>query len=346
MKLDSTFLIICGVLASTAIASGTASTTGPNSTRDDDVRLRRIALETAERMARDTIESLGRGRDECDRVASLAANASVLSLRADLSLALASCINEESGARPKFAACLEEIFEEFAEGLEEVGEQHDARLELCRLTGGGIYDPDLDEDEFVEGVDHLFLPFLDGATWVYEVMTAEGLEEVTVTVTGDTKEIDDIECIVVQDVVTLDGELVEDTFDWFAQHEDGTIWYMGEIAKNFEDGELVDIEGSWLAGEDGGQPGMLMMGVPTVGTTYRQELLLTEAEDAATVLATNQTVTIGLGTFTGCLKTADFSPLEPDALEYKYYAPGIGLILEEDQETGERLELVSFTPGS
>ena len=100
------------------------------------------------------------------------------------------------------------------------------------------------------------------------------------------------------------------------------------------------------AGEDGGQPGIIMLATPTVGTTYRQELLLTEAEDAGTVLAVNETVTIGIGTYNGCLKTADFTPLEPDTLEHKYYAPNVGLILEENLETGERLELISFTPGS
>ncbi len=347
MKLNSKLMITAALLMGTAIATGNpVDRSSRRGAHDDDARLARIALERADGMVRATLAQVGAGGNACLRTAHLAANASLKNLRADLALALASCINEETATPAKFDECLEEIFDEFAEGLDEIGEQNDARIELCSLLGGGVYDPDLDQDAFVEGVNHEYAPFLDGAEWVYESMTEEGLEEVTVTVTGDTKEIDDIECIVVQDVVRLDGVLVEDTFDWFAQHEDGTVWYMGEIAKNYEDGELVDLEGSWIAGEDGAQPGTLMLAVPTTGTTYRLELLLTEAEDAATVLSVDETVTIGLGTFTNCLMTMDFSPLEPDAIEFKYYAPGIGLILEEKPEEGERLELVSFTSGS
>ena len=260
-------------------------------------------------------------------------------------LAVASCVNEESGTIAKFLECLDEAFGEFADGLEELAEVTAGRTELCALTGGGIYDPDLDEDDFVEGVYHQYLPYTVGSEWIYQKMTDEGLEEITVTVLPGTKEIDEIDCIIVQDVVTLDGELVEDTLDWYAQHEDGTVWYMGEIAKNYEDGELVDLDGSWIAGEDGGQPGVVMMATPVVGTTYRQELLLLEAEDAGTVLSVSESVDVAFGSFTDCLQTLDFTPLEPGHLEHKYYAPGVGLVLEVDPESGERLELISYTPG-
>lgn len=314
--------------------------------RAEAARAGRLTLQTADRLAADFLRELGGPADACDLTAGLAANATVLALRGDLSLAVASCVNEESATLPKLLDCLEEAFEEFAQGLEELEEVNQERLELCALTGGGPYDPDLDEDAFVEGVDHPYLPFLDGATWVYRKTTAEGLEEVVVTVTGETREVDGIESIVVRDTVTLDGVLVEDTDDWYAQHEDGTVWYMGEISLSYEDGELADLEGSWEAGLDGALPGIVMLARPAVGTTYRQELKLTEAEDAATVLALDATVTIPLGTFTGCLQTEDFTPLEPGHREHKFYAPGIGVVLEVDLETGERLELVSFTPGS
>lgn len=305
-----------------------------------------LLRQTAERLARETLDSFQRGPDACSVVAHVAADATVHALRAQLDLALAACINEESATVPKFESCWREAFSEYSDGLDELADQHRARLALCELTGGGIYDPDLDGDAFVEGVDHPFLPYATGATWVYHKLTSEGLEEVVVTVTAQTKDVDDIECIIVRDTSTLDGELIEDTLDYFAQHEDGTVWYLGELAQNFEDGELVDLDGSWLAGEDGGLPGTLMMSRPLVGTTYRQELLLTEAEDAATVLALGATVSVPFGTFTGCLQTEDFSPLEPGIAEHKFYAPGIGLVLEVDTETGERLELVSFLPGS
>lgn len=335
-----TLLLLAPLACAATLIAADAASAG------DPATIWRDARQSLQRTTEETPLDLG-GPDECLTVAKLARGASLAALRADLGLAIASCINEESGDPQKFQACLAEAFADFHAALIELEHVHQARLDLCALTGGGIYDPDLDEDEFVDGVDHPFLPFLPGATWVYEKDTDEGLEQVTVTVLDETKCIDDIECIVVRDVVTLDGVLVEDTLDWYAQHEDGTVWYMGEIAQNYDDdGDLIDVEGSWRAGEDGGLPGIVMPAQPQVGTTYRQELLLTEAEDAGTVLAVDATVTIDLGTFTGCLMTADFTPLEPGVVEHKFYAPGIGLILEVDPDTGEQLELVSFTPGS
>ena len=340
MHRKRSFLLVVGSLAS-AISLG-----AQHPGADGAGALRRQVLQTAERMARETLVSLGQTPDECDVVAYLAANAGLHALRERLNLAVASCINEESATPGKFQRCVGDALDELSAGLDELTEQHFARLELCELTGGGIYDPDLDEADFVEGVDHRYFPYAQGATWIYHKSTHDGLEEVVVTVTGETREVDDIECLVVRDTVTLDGVLVEDTLDYFAQHEDGTVWYLGELVQNFEDGVLASLDGSFLAGEEGALPGRVMLARPSVGTTYRQELLLTEAEDAATVLSLDETVSVPLGTFSACLQTEDFTPLEPGHVEHKYYAPGIGLVLEVDVENGERLELVSFVPGS
>jgi hypothetical protein len=302
-------------------------------------------LQAAERLAGSALSSSAPGSgDECALVADIAETASVHDLIEDLGLNLATCVNEESTTPEKFDACLQGAFDEFSKGLGDVELQHAARLELCALLGGGIYDPDLDEDDFEDEVEHAFLPFATGATWVYE--TGDGREENVVTVLDKTQEIDDVESIVVHDVVMVDGVLEEDTLDWFAQHEDGTVWYMGELSQSLEDGELVSLDGSWQAGEEGALPGIVMLAHPAVGQTYRQELRLTEAEDAATVLSLSATAVVPAGTFTDCLKTADFSPLEPGAVEYKYYARGVGLVLEENPGSGERNELLSFTPGN
>jgi hypothetical protein len=304
------------------------------------------ALQAAEHLAGDALSSVSaEGLDPCTLVAGIAKASSVHSLLETLGLALASCVNEESATPEKFNACLHAALAELAHELGQLELVHAARLELCALLGGGIYDPDLEEDDFEDEVEHPFMPFEVGSTWVYQGKTDEGLEEVVVTVLEKTKEVDDIEAIVVHDVVMLDGVVLEDTFDWFAQHEDGTVWYLGELSQGYEEGELVSLDGSWKAGEDGAMPGIVMLADPTVGTTYRQELLLTEAEDAATVLSLTATASVPAGRFSNCLKTADFSPLEPGALEHKYYARGIGLVLEEKPATGERVELVSYTPG-
>ena len=157
----------------------------------------------------------------------------------------------------------------------------------------------------------------------------------------ETTEVMGVECMVVRDVVYLDGEPTEDTLDWFAQDVDGNVWYFGEIAVNYEDGEIADVEGSWEAGVDGAKPGILVLADPQVGDAHRQEMLLGEAEDAAEVLALGETVTVPAGTYVNCVKTGEFTPLEPDTYEHKYRAPGIGVVLEVDVESGERVELVT-----
>jgi len=233
-----------------------------------------------------------------------------------------------------------EAFDEYDDAKEEVHEQFLARLELCAWLGGDTYEPEIDPDDFVDAIDHPLLPFTPGTTLVYEKDTDDGLETVHVTTTDDTREILGVECAVVRDTEWLDGEIQEDTYDYFAQDEDGNVWYFGELSFGYEDGQIVGVEGSWIAGEDGAHPGIVMEAMPQVGDVYRQEFLLGEAEDAATVLALDQAVDVPYGSFDGCAQTGDFSPLEPGTLEHKYYAPGIGLVLEVDPDSGERLELV------
>jgi hypothetical protein len=140
--------------------------------------------------------------------------------------------------------------------------------------------------------------------------------------------------------------LIEDTNDWYAQDLAGNVWYFGEIAQEFEDGELVSLEGSWKAGSDHAKPGYIMVFDPQEGDYYRQEFALGDAEDMGEVISRDEkavTVPFG-GTYEDdVLETKDFTPIEPDAFEYKYYAPEVGLILEKDPETGDRVELVNKT---
>jgi hypothetical protein len=219
---------------------------------------------------------------------------------------------------------------------------------VCAALGEAKYDPMPDPADFVHPADigtgvaaNPYLPLVPGGAWVYE-----GEEEtVTVSVTGDIKEILGVPCAVVRDVVTEDGELVEDTYDWFAQDLQGNVWYFGEIARNYEDGELVDLEGSWTAGKDGAKIGIVMPTDPQPGAVYRQEFLLGEAEDMAEVLELDGSADTPAAACDGdCLVTLEYTALEPDAAEHKYYAPGIGMIMELDPETGEPIiELVEYT---
>ena len=146
----------------------------------------------------------------------------------------------------------------------------------------------------------------------------------------------------VRDTVTEDGLLVEDTFDWYAQDADGNVWYLGEETAEFEDGHLAPREGSFEAGVDGALPGVVMPADPAAGLEYRQEYYAGEAEDNGAVLATGQQVEVPQGHFDEALLTADTNALEPEVLEYKLYAPDVGLVLTLDVSGGTaREELMS-----
>lgn len=194
---------------------------------------------------------------------------------------------------------------------------------------GGDYHPSLDPADFVDVVDNAYLPLVAGSRWVYEDVEGGTTERVEVTVLPDRKEILGISATVVRDVVTVDGVLVEDTHDWYAQDRDGNVWYLGEDVKNYEDGVYVDSDGSFEAGVDGALPGIVMLADPQVGRAYRQEYYKGEAEDLGEVVALGQRRTVPAGTYDDVLVTRDWNPLEPDVVEEKSYARGVGLIFEE-----------------
>lgn len=206
---------------------------------------------------------------------------------------------------------------------------------------GGDYSVELDPADFVDDVDHPYFPLSVGSRWVYE---GDG-ERIEVVVLPDRKRVLGISATVVRDTVTEDGVLVEDTLDWFAQDREGNVWYLGESVKNYEDGELVDTDGSFEAGVGGALPGIVMLAHPAVGDAYRQEFFPAHAEDLGEVLRIGGERTVPAGTFTDVLVTRDWNPLEPDVVEEKTYARGVGLIFEEHvQGDAGSAALVSFTP--
>ena len=149
---------------------------------------------------------------------------------------------------------------------------------------------------------------------------------------------------VVRDRVFANGKLSEETFDWYAQDREGNIWYFGEDSKEYDDGKVAGTAGSWEAGVNGAQPGIIMKRNPRVGDIYRQEYLSGKAEDMAEVISLNESVSVTYGSFKNCLKTKEWTPLEPGIEEIKYYASGIGLVLEMGVKGGsEKLELVKIT---
>ena len=160
--------------------------------------------------------------------------------------------------------------------------------------------------------------------------------ESTVLPTTDT--IAGVEVTVVNEKDFENGELVESTLDYFAQHRNGDVYYFGERVDIYEGGKIVGHQGQWLAGEGKNEPGVAMPAHPTVGQKFNQENAPGIAEDQLTVLSLTESVTVPAGTFSGCLKVADFNPLDR-ATEHKWFCPGVGMVHEEFPEG--HLDLVS-----
>lgn len=204
---------------------------------------------------------------------------------------------------------------------------------------------DLDPAAFTAEVTNPWFPLEPGTRWTYRETTEDGeIVEVVVTATSVTREIaNGVTARVVRDTVTLDGEIIEDTLDWYAQDEAGTVWYLGEDTAEFEDGRVTTREGSFEAGVDAAEAGVIMPASPEVGMTYRQEYYAGEAEDNGEVLDLGQRAKVPAGEYDDLVKTADTTPLEPDVLEHKFYARGVGLVLTIDKESRGHEELLSVT---
>jgi len=204
------------------------------------------------------------------------------------------------------------------------------------------YAPEINPANFVEGVNHLYFTLTPGTTHIYSGVTEEGVERIQVSVLDETREVLGIPTTVVRDTVWIDGELFEDTVDWYAQDKDGNVWYMGEETAEYEDGVAVSSAGSWEAGVDGALPGIIMEANPQVGDTYRQEYYAGEAEDMAEIISVSDSTVTAFGVFEDVLVTNEWNPFELGKSENKYYAAGIGLILEEVVEGGTgRIELIA-----
>jgi hypothetical protein len=210
---------------------------------------------------------------------------------------------------------------------------------------GGNYRPALDPAATVDQIDNPYLPLLPGSRWVYEGVSEGQQERIEVVVTDERREVMGIDAVVVRDTVTVDGAVAEDTYDWYTQDREGNVWYLGEDTAEYEDGEVVSTEGSWEAGVDGALPGIVMLADPVVGEAYRQEFYEGEAEDLAEVARLGESRAIAGTTYDELVVIEEWNPLEPEVVEEKYYAPGVGTVFEvATQGSDERVELVSYTP--
>lgn len=211
---------------------------------------------------------------------------------------------------------------------------------------GEVYTVDLTPADFVDVVDNPYFPLIPGTKWVYDIKRGNVLiEKDTVEVLKETRQVNGIQATVVRDMVTVGDQLVEDTYDWFAQDKDGNVWYVGESVDNYVGGVLTNHRGSWEWGVDGALPGIIMWADPSahLNEEYYQEYYVGRAEDKGQVLSVSENVTVPFGAFENVVKTFDFSSLEPNVKEQKFYAAGVGLIKEIEQNVNEEVLLIEFT---
>lgn len=223
-----------------------------------------------------------------------------------------------------------------------------AVLVLAALSGSGAtmaaaqkpkeWKPEIDPANFVSAVTNEYFPLQPGKKYRYQ--QKGGDEALVVEILNQTKTILGVQTRVVRETHTQAGQVVEISENWFAQDRDGNVWYFGEATQNIVNGSPANSNGSWEAGKAGAMPGIIMKGHPERGETYFQEYSPGVAEDMASVLSNDGTETVPAGTYTNVLRTKEWTPLEGSSLEHKYYARGVGLILEE--EKGARLELVAI----
>ncbi|MCA9653823.1 MAG: hypothetical protein H6712_12605 [Myxococcales bacterium] len=214
--------------------------------------------------------------------------------------------------------------------------------EPAPLEVDGIVRPVADDVRWVAAIDNPYFPLPTGATWHYEAMSDEGLETDDVEVLAQTRVVNGVTATVVHDLVRLDGEIVEETWDWYAQDDEGSVWYLGEDTCEWEDGMCVVHAGAWEWGVDGALPGIIMPGDPQAdGQPFFQEYYPGEAEDVGEVIGVGEAIEVPAGSFTDCVRTRDTSHLDPGLDEQKVYCPGVGNVLV--LEPGVSVELLSHS---
>ena len=211
----------------------------------------------------------------------------------------------------------------------------------ARDQAGPEYRPHIEPNDFVDEIDNPLFTLEPGTVHRLRGETESGIEHETITVTNRTKSVLEVTTTVVKDVVRVDGKLAELTFDWYAQDRDGNVWYFGEDTAEYEHGELVSREGSWEAGVDDAQPGIIMSADPQVTDSFRQEHYRGEAEDMYWVVGTGGSIRVPYGAFDNVVHTLEWTPLEPQIVVEKFYQPGVGLVMERALSGGkEVIELI------
>jgi hypothetical protein len=210
-------------------------------------------------------------------------------------------------------------------------------------TNASKYEPVLDPANFVSVIDNTFYPLPVGRVLIYRGQKDGVTQRETVTVTDQTRVIEGITATTVTDVSVHHGTLLEKTSDWYAQDKQGNVWYLGEDTKAYGPNGSVDTSGSWVAGINDGEPGMIMEAHPQVPDAYRQEYLAGNAADMGWVVQRGGSVTVPYGTVNGIMTSLEASTVEPGSYDQKIYGPGLGIVYERALTDVEIAKLVSVT---
>lgn len=207
-------------------------------------------------------------------------------------------------------------------------DDNDADGGECPDTTLDIAVCDLDAGPFSLTIDNEFYPLAVGDQLILEGEEDGAVVRVEIDVLNQTKDVGGVTTRVVRETETEDGNLVEISWNWFAQAPDGTVCYFGEDVDIYEDGEIVANDGAWMAGDGGAVAGIVMPGDPQVDQAFFQEYWENEAEDMAQITGFGESVIVPAGTFEDTLSMTDYNPLEDCESDDKVYVRGIGLTVD------------------
>ncbi|MCA9322111.1 MAG: hypothetical protein KDB53_15320, partial [Planctomycetes bacterium] len=213
--------------------------------------------------------------------------------------------------------CLDQAHLDYMQRLQLNADQYQARYDALALLGSQAYNPVIEPEFFSAEVTNPYFPLVVGETRVYEKQTLEGLEHHESTVLDKTVWIQGVECRAVRKIEMHAGVVFEETVDWYAQHQNGDVWYFGELSMHYEDGFVTDIDGSWRAGKNGAKAGIVVKAQPVSGMAFRHEYAPGIAEDISIILAVDVVAESSLGTFHDCVEVEETTPMEPMEIERK-----------------------------
>jgi hypothetical protein len=213
---------------------------------------------------------------------------------------------------------------------------------LPKFGPGKNYHPTIHPADFSPNITNKWSPFPVGTTFVYSGV--DGTDHITdiVSPSHRTKVLDGVRARVINDRVLVHGRVSERTSDYYAQDKCGNVWYFGEdTAELNRHGKVISRQGSFHSGVHGAQPGVYMQAHPQLGRKFRQEWYKGHAEDVFKAIQKHQSRTTPYASFKNLLRTRETDGLEPSIVDNKYFAPGIGSVVELTVKGAtERLHLV------